>query len=676
MMPYSQEFYNEVKASIKGRDEPTLDEAIKRSQDFLLSQQYPEGYWWAELESNVSITASTALLYKILGIDGSYPVQKMENYIRRNQRSHGGWELFYGDGGELSVSIEAYIALRLLNVSTTDPALQKALKFIISRGGVTKARIVTKVCLAMLGCFDWKGIPSLPAWVMLLPSWFLTNVYEMSSWARVCTVPLVVVFDKKPVFRVSPAVCFDELYAEGRTQARVTASFRSDWTDFFVVVYYALKASERWGLVPFRERGLREAEKWVVERQQDTGDWAGMFQAAFYSMLCLKTLGYEVTDPVLHRGLLALKEFSIETTDQYWLQTCVSPVWDTALVIRSLVESGMPPDHPTLQRAGEWLLKKQITQHGDWSFKNSSGYTGGWAFEFFNRWNPDVDDSALVVMALDALQLSPNMENVKQGAIVRSVNWITSMQCKAGGWAAFDKDNDQEWLNSTPYGDLKAMIDPNTSDVTARVLEMVGRLKLRSLMSSGRAPALPPPEAVSRGLAYLRKEQEKEGCWFGRWGVNYIYGTCSVLVALSVVAPSTHKDEISRGAKWLVQMQNTNNNIGDGGWGETCYSYNDPALKGQGDVSTVSQTAWALMGLLASGDALGRYEGKSIEDGVRYLLSEQRKDGSWHEACFTGTIFPGHFYLRYHFYAQYFTLTALARYRSRLQAIKQSVPSF
>nr|WFJ08635.1 hop-22(29)-ene synthease [Cibotium barometz] len=671
MMPYSQEFYNEVEA-LKFNDDRTLDEAIKSSQDFLLSKQHPEGFWWAELESNVSITADTVLLYKILGIDGSYPVHKMENYIRRNQRSHGGWELCYGDGGELSVSIEAYIALRLLNVPTTDPALQKALRFIICRGGVTKARIFTKLCLAMLGCFDWKGIPSLPAWVMLLPSWFLTNIYEMSSWARGCTVPLVVVFDKKPVFRVTPPACFDELYVEGRKQASVTASFRRNWTDFFVVVDYALKAAERWGMVPFRQRGLREAEKWVVERQEDTGDWAGIFPAMFYSILCLKTLGYEVTDPVIHRGLLALKGFSMETADQYWVQPCVSPVWDTALVVRSLVESGMPPDHPALQQAGEWLLKKQITQHGDWSFKNHSGYTGGWAFEFSNRWYPDVDDSAVVVMALDALKL-PN-ESVKQGAIARAVNWINSMQCKAGGWAAFDKDNDQDWLNSTPYGDLKAMIDPNTSDVTARVLEMVGRLKLRRSLS-GAPSVVTPPESISRGLAYLRKEQEKEGCWFGRWGVNYIYGTCGVLVALSLVGSSTHKEEIARGAKWLVEVQNTgNNSIEDGGWGETCCSYNDPALKGKGDAATPSQTAWALMGLLAAGDALGKYEVDSIEHGVRYLLSKQRRDGSWHEASFTGTGFPGHFYLKYHFYAQHFTLTALARYRSRLEA-KQIVPS-
>lgn len=651
MLPYNQDRYDAGQGAVQHsiNADVNLDDAIKHSQDFLLSQQYPEGYWWADLESNATITADTVLLFKILGIESTYPLHKMENYIRRLQCSHGAWELYYGDGGNLSVTIESYIALRLLKVPRSDPALLNAHKFIISNGGITQSRIFTKLCLAMLGCFDWNGLPSLPPWLMLLPSWFLSSIYEMSSWARGCTVPLIVVFDKKPVFKVTPEVSFDELYAEGKKYARTTAPLRGDFTDIYIVVDRLLKATEQWGVVPFRQRGIKAAEKWVLERQEDTGDWAGIFPAMFYSMICLKTLG-EVTDPVLHRGLLALKDFSVETADEYSVQPCVSPVWDTALVVRSLVESGIAPDHPALQKAGEWLLKKQITQHGDWSFKNKSGCAGGWAFEFVNRWYPDVDDSAVVVMALDGLRL-PN-EDVKNGAIARSIKWICSMQCKAGGWAAFDKDNDQDWLNLTPYGDLKAMIDPNTVDVTARVLEMVGRLKLRQDLDGMVEAVLPPVACISKGLSYVRKEQEKEGCWFGRWGVNYIYGTCGVLVALSLVAATTHREEIERGARWLVEVQNMEDKRkeGYGGWGETCDSYNDSGLKGKlGGASTPSQTAWALMGLLAAGDALGKYEVDSIEHGVRYLLSLQRTDGSWHEPHFTGTGFPQNFYLRYHY---------------------------
>nr|BBE49387.1 hydroxyhopane synthase [Polystichum polyblepharum] len=683
MLPYNQDFYNEDEAIKDGHSKgagnvttpPTLEEAIKSSQDFLLSQQYPEGYWWAELEANATITSHTVILYKILGIEDECPMDKMEKYLRRMQCSHGGWELFYGDGGALSVTIESYIALRLLNVPRTDPALKTALKFIVDKGGVTKSRMFTKICLALLGCFDWRSIPSLPPWVMLLPSWFLSSIYETACWARGCVVPLIVVFDKKPVFKVSPEVSFDELYAEGREHACKTLPFCGHLTsDFFIAVDHVFKMMERLGVVPFRQWGIREAEKWLLERQEDTGDYSGAYPPMFYSVVCMKTLGYQVTDPVVQRALLAFKNFSIERADECSVQSTLSPVWDTALVVRSLVESGLPPDHPALQKAGEWLIQKQITKHGDWSFKNPSGVAGGWAFQFFNRWYPDLDDSAVVVMALDCLKL-PN-EDVKNGAITRCLRWISSMQARGGGWAAYDKDSHQHWINSTPFSDLKAMLDPSTADVTARVLEMVGRLKLQGT-SFDEANVL-PPESIARGLTYLRREQENEGCWFGRWGVNYIYGTCGDLVALSLVAPMAHAEEIARGARWLVQVQNMHgkkiNGPQDGGWGETCFSYNDPALRGQGDVSTASQTAWALQGLLAAGDALGKYEVESIEQGVQYLLPTQRKDGSWHEPHFTGGGFPIHFYLRYHFYPQHFTLGFLARYRTRMEASKIKPP--
>lgn len=677
MLPYCQDHYRDeaeaesttnVPKLLQHRGgPPTLDEAIKGSQDFLLSLQFPEGYWWAQLEGNVAITAETVFLYKILGIDGKYPMHKMKNYLRECQLSNGGWELCHGDGGHLSMTIEAYMALCLLNVSTAEPSMQKAREFVISKGGVTKSRIFTKLCLAMLGCYDWSGIPSLPPWIMLLPNWFITNIYEMASWARSATIPLIIFCDKKPVFEVDPPLNLDDFYVEGRKNARFTPPFQGDWSDFFIVADKALKLAEKLNLVPFRERGLKEALKWVVERQEDTGDWAGIYIPMFYSILCMKLVGYGVSDPVLHRGLKAVEAFSVETHDKLWVQACVSPVWDTALVMRSLVESGIPRDHPALQRGGAWLLHKQVTQHGDWAVKNTAGHTGAWAFEFWNRWYPDVDDTAVVVMALNAIRL-PENDSLRQAAIARAVKWVNSMQCKTGGWAAFDKDNDQNWWNCTPYGDMKGMIDPNTSDVTARVLEMVGRMSTTTMHSDNNyeKSLLPPPESISAALQYLRKEQEEEGCWWGRWGVNYIYGTCGVMVALALVAPTTHQKEISRGAKWLVQVQNKSNHIGDGGWGETCDSYVDPSLKGQGD-STPSQTAWALMGLLAAGDALGKYEVEAIEAGISYLVSTQRKDGSWFEASFTGTGFPGHFYLRYHLYAQHFVLTALGRYRSRLR---------
>ncbi|HEY9642988.1 MAG TPA: squalene--hopene cyclase, partial [Coleofasciculaceae cyanobacterium] len=347
--------------------------------------------------------------------------------------------------------------------------------------------------------------------------------------------------------------------------------------------------------------------------------------------------------------------FSIETVDTYRVQPCVSPVWDTALVMRSLVASGLAPDHPALVQGGEWLLSKQILDYGDWSVKNRRGKPGAWAFEFENRFYPDVDDSAVVVMALNAVQLPD--EALKQAAIARTVDWIASMQCQAGGWAAFDLNNNQDWLNALPYADLKAMIDPNTADVTARVLEMVGRLQSGQL-----SQCLSRWEQVSteRALAYLVEQQEPEGCWFGRWGVNYIYGTSGVLAALAEIAPQSHRSQIQRGAAWLVGCQNS-----DGGWGETCQSYRNPALKGQG-VSTASQTAWALLGLMAAGraaDPVTPGASAAIQRGIQYLVQTQRSDGTWDEAEFTGTGFPGHFYLKYHLYQQHFPLTALGQYR-------------
>lgn len=665
MLPYHQDFCSEgVGMKGRGGEAATVDKAIKRSQDFLLSHQFPEGYWWAALECNVSLTAETVLLYKVLGIDDNYPMHKMLNYLRRTQCSHGAWELFYGDGGDLSMTVEAYMALCLLGFPKTDPSMQQACDFILSKGGVAESRGLTKLCLAMLGCFSWAAIPSLPPWLMLLPSWFFTSIYEMASWARGTIVPLIVIYDKKPVFQVSPALSLDELYVGGRKNSRLsTPRFQAGkgWDYIFTIADDVLKLAERFNMVPCRERGVRAALKWVIERQEESGGWGGIFPPMLFSILCMKVSGFDVSDPVIHRGLQECTDLTVETEDVCWVHSVVSPVWDTAFVVRSLVESGLPSDHPALQRAGEWLLSKQTTYFGDWSFKNKSNHSGAWSFEFHNKWYPDVDDTAVVVMGLEAIRL-PN-EPLKHGAIARAVNWITSMQCKAGGWAAFDKDNNQLWFNSVPfYGDIKGLIDPNTADITARVLEMVGKLKGRM---QGMHSTTLPEHVISKALAYLRKEQEKEGCWYGRWGVNYIYGTCGVLVALALVAPVTHQAEIARGAKWLVQVQNKDNSIGDGGWGETCHSYKDPSLKGQGG-STPSQTAWALMGLLAAGDALGQYETQAIEGGIKYLLATQRHDGSWNDTYFIGTGFPGQFFLKYHLYAQHFPLTALARYRSRL----------
>lgn len=659
-----------------------LEAAISASQNYLLSLQHPDGYWWGELESNVTITSEVILLHKIWGTDVDRPLHKAERYLRSQQRDHGGWELYFGDGGDLSTTVETYMALRLLGVPQTDAALLRAKEFILARGGITKTRIFTKFHLALIGAYDWRGIPSIPPAIMFLPSIKIEipnpfgseplfsghtfSIYEMSSWARGSTVPLLIAFDRKPVFITDPTIALDELYVEGAAAAKYELPRKSDWTDLFVDLDNAFKVAEDWNLMPFREEGIKAAEKWILERQEATGDWGGIIPAMLNSLLALRCLGYDASDPFVDRGLKAIDHFAIETEDTYRVQACVSPIWDTGLVVRSLIESGLPADHPDLVKAGQWLLDKQILSYGDWAVKNTAGKPGAWAFEFDNRFYPDVDDSAVIVMALNLIQM-PN-EKLKQSAIARCVDWISTMQCKSGGWAAFDLDNDQDWINAIPYGDLKAMIDPNTADVTARVLEMLGRLE-----SSSTPPqvfAALTPERVDRALAYLMREQESDGSWFGRWGVNYIYGTSGVLAALALIAPETHRTSIDRGVNWLIKCQNP-----DGGWGETCESYKDRSLKGKGE-STASQTAWALIGLLAAGDGTGTYAWEAIDRGVQYLIQSQHSDGTWNEDHFTGTGFPGHFYIKYHLYQQHFSLTALGRYQissSQRSALKMPI---
>ncbi|MEO0836113.1 MAG: squalene--hopene cyclase, partial [Cyanobacteria bacterium J06642_3] len=524
----------------------------------------------------------------------------------------------------------------------------KAKKFILQQGGISKTRIFTKFHLALIGCYDWGGIPSIPPWIMLLPDEGFFSIYELSSWARGSTVPLIIVFDQKPIFAVNPIINLDELYTEGINSVKYELPRADDWTDLFVNLDDAFKIAENLNLVPFRHEGLQAAEKWILERQEVSGDWGGIIPAMLNSMLALRCLNYDVNSPIVQRGFAAIDNFAIEEEQSYRIQPCISPVWDTAWCVKALVESGLKANHPQVQKGGEWLLDKQIFTYGDWRVKNKAAHPGAWAFEFDNNFYPDVDDSAVVVMALNDIELVN--EDVKQQAITRCLNWITSMQCRGGGWAAFDVNNDQHWLNLLPYSDLKATIDPNTADVTARVLEMVGQCHLPMRY-----------KRVQSAIAYLIEEQEADGSWFGRWGVNYIYGTSGTLAALCQIAPETCEQNIARGAKWLIGCQNQ-----DGGWGETCHSYTQPHLKGKGD-STASQTAWALIGLLAASNYLSDKGMKAISTGVHYLVTTQKDDGTWNEDYFTGTGFPQHFYLKYHMYQQYFPLLALGRYQKLLQ---------
>jgi squalene-hopene/tetraprenyl-beta-curcumene cyclase len=637
-----------VSAQINTELQERVQDAIRRAQQHLLRQQNLDGYWWAELEANVTITAEYIMLHRILGTERERRIAQARRYLLREQRPHGGWELFWRDGGELSTTIEAYFALKLAGEPVDSEAMMRARRFVLDRGGVTKARVFTKIHLALFGAYPWKHIPALPAWFMLLPQWFPFNIYEMASWARSSTVPLLIVSDRKSVFECD--VKAEELFVDH--DMRLENRDGSFAGSLFLFADRVLKLADRLGFVPLRQKAIDAAERWILERQEPSGDWAGIIPAMLNSLLALKVLGYSNNHPCVKRGIEAIEQFGIEESGvegveeaaYFRLQPCVSPTWDTALAMTALIDSGLAREHPALRQAGEWLLSQQIFTYGDWAIRNRSGRPGGWAFEFHNDHYPDVDDTAAVVLALLSVKLKD--EESKLEACRAAIRWVVSMQCRAGGWAAFDIDNTQDLFNRMPYGDLKAMIDPPTADLTGRVLEMTARFR------SVTGETIVSDSSVSKAEAFLARSQEGDGSWWGRWGVNYIYGTYLSLIGAKATGATELAGAVERGVRWLKQVQND-----DGGWGESCESYRSTELKGEG-ASTPSQTAWALLGLMASG-----YAGSStVLNGIEYLIRAQNPDGSWNEDAFTGTGFPGHFYIRYHLYKDIFPLTALGRF--------------
>jgi squalene-hopene/tetraprenyl-beta-curcumene cyclase len=620
-------------------------DSVRRGQANLLSlQDAGEGYWWAELEANVTITAEYIMLHHILGTDRERPIAKAARYILDRQMPDGSWELYWGGGGDLSTTVEAYCALKLAGYSAEAPEMARARGFILSRGGVSRTRVFTKIHLALFGCYDWSGTPTLPAWFVLLPPWSPISIYEMASWARSSTVPFIIVLDKRPVFRSVNGFSLDELYVEGgKDKAHLALpDDGSLLSQFFIGLDSFFKLCDSAGLVPFRQRAIRAAERWIIERQEPSGDWAGIIPGMLNSMLALHCLGYSNDHPIMRRGLEAMDRFGMDEGASFHIQPCVSPTWDTALAIIGLIDSGMAADAKPVRRAAEWLMSRQVFKYGDWAIKNRAGKPGGWAFEFYNDNYPDVDTSGAVICALD--RACTGDENEKRHAIRAGIEWVVSMQSKNGGWGAFDVDNNLELLNKIPYGDLKAMIDPPTADLTGRVLEMLGRTGYPVTSS-----------VVTRAIRFLRDTQENDGSWYGRWGVNYLYGTHLVLGGLYHIGQDMNEPWIRKAADWIRSVQNA-----DGGWGEDCITYTGPSRRGDGP-STPSQTAWALLGLMDSGD----YESESMIRGFDYLTAHQSPDGSWPEQQFTGTGFPGHFFINYHLYRNVFPLTALGRYFER-----------
>ncbi len=613
--------------------------ALERARDHLLALQSPEGWWKGELETNVTMDAEDLMLRHVLGILDPATALPAAEWIRSRQRDDGTWATFHGGPGDLSTTVEAYVALRLAGDAQDAPHLSQARRFVLDAGGIERTRVFTRVWLALVGQWSWDDLPALPPEVILLPARVPLNVYDFACWARQTIVPLTVV----AAHRLVHSLPFDisELRA-GAPMAR--SSIGGTRTErWFERLDRALRGYERlpaWAppKLPLRRVALRRAEQWIIRRQEADGSWGGIQPPWVYSLLALHVLGYPLDHPAMAAGLGGLDRITIHDARGRRLEACQSPVWDTALAVVALADAGVAPDHPALVRAGEWLLDQEVTVAGDWAVRRPDLPPGGWAFEFANVNYPDVDDTAEVVLALRRVV---GLDTGRcQQAVGRAVTWVEGMQSRGGGWAAFDADNTSRLCAALPFCDFGEVTDPPSADVTAHAVEMLAD-----------EPAAHPGR-LREAVAWLRAEQAPGGSWFGRWGANHVYGTGATVPALVAAGVGPHDPSIVRAVTWLERHQND-----DGGWGEDLRSYDDPGAVGAGR-STASQTAWALLALLAA----GRGDSALVRRGIGFLVDTQRPDGTWDEELFSGTGFPRDFYINYHLYRHTFPLSALGRY--------------
>ena len=628
-----------------------IETAVSNGAEYLLSVQAEEGYWHGELEADTTLESDYIYYLYVLGKADPERIAKLANYVRRRQLADGGWSIYPGGPSELNATCKAYFALKLAGDSTEARHMVQARETIHRLGGLEHTNSYVRFYLALIGAVGWELVPSIPPELMLLPQWFYFNIYEMSSWTRGIVIPMAILSTLRPDWRLPERARVDELFKD---PTRKTAAFDwskqlLSWKNVFLALDRGFKLYEKLPWKPLRQRALREAKSWMLNHIERTEGLAAIYPAMMNSIFALMALGHGPDDPLTWREIKEFSRFEIEEGDTIRMQPCVSPVWDTCIAMVALEEAGLPPDHPAMVKAADWMLSKQVLGPGDWQVKNKDAEPGGWAFEFRNDFYPDVDDTAFVLMALQRVKF-PDAKRM-EGAIRRGIQWLLSMQNRDGGWGAFDRDNDHKFLCNIPFADHNAMIDPSTADVTARVVECLGRFGW---------PAEHP--AIQRAVKFLLKDQSDDGSWFGRWGVNYIYGTSGVLRALETVS-LTARDYCQRAVIWLRTVQKA-----DGSFGESLASYETPSTKGQGP-STASQTAWGLIGLLAGAHVSDPAIGKAVS----YLVHKQHEDGSWSEPDFTGTGFPGVFYLKYHLYRNSFPVYALARYSNQSRGAEEYI---
>nr|WP_221468593.1 squalene--hopene cyclase [Saccharopolyspora phatthalungensis] len=611
--------------------------ALDAARDYLLSLQHPDGWWKGELETNVTMDVEDLLLRQFLGIRTAAETEQAARWIRSQQRRDGTWANFYGGPGDLSTTVEAYTALKLAGDDIDAEHMVVARDWILAQGGLEATRVFTRIWLALFGEWSWDELPAMPPELVLAPKWFPLNVSDWGCWARQTVVPLTVVCTLRP--RRDLGISVRELRT-GRSGDPIRPQW--SWEFAFHSLDRVLRRYQQRPLKTIRRHAMLRAAEWIVARQEADGSWGGIQPPWVYSLLALNLLGYPLDHPVLRHGLAGLEGFLVREQTPAGpvrrLEACQSPVWDTVLAMQALSDAGAPADHPSLRRATNYLLAEEIQVKGDWSVRRPHlPAGGGWAFEFDNDGYPDIDDTAEVLLALNRVDHSDPA--AVRSAIERGIRWLRGMQSKDGGWGAFDADNTRSLVRKLPFCDFGEVIDPPSADVTAHVVEALAALGHDD-------------RVVRRGVQWLLDNQEKDGSWFGRWGANHVYGTGAVVPALVRAGFKPGHRALRRAVKWLESHQNA-----DGGWGEDLRSYDDPAWIGRGD-STASQTGWALLALLA----VDRHGTEAVRRGVQYLARTQRADGGWDEPQFTGTGFPGDFYINYHLYRVIFPLTALGRY--------------
>jgi squalene-hopene/tetraprenyl-beta-curcumene cyclase len=635
-----------------------LDTALAAATAALLARQQPDGHWVFELEADATIPAEYVLLTHYLG-EAADPVLegKIAAYLRRNQGAHGGWPLFYGGAFDISASVKAYFALKMIGDTPDAAHMRRAREAILAHGGAAGSNVFTRILLSLYGILTWRSIPVMPVEIMLLPRWFPFHLSKISYWGRTVIVPLLVLMALKPRARNPRGVSIDELFVApphtvgppakaGHQRRALSALFRG-----FDAL---LRASEPWMPRASRQRAIDAAVGFVSERLNGLSGLGAIFPAMANTVMMFDVLGYLPNHPHRATARAALDKLLVIKDEEAYCQPCVSPIWDTALACHALLEAGGEHAEQPIAQASDWLVAQQVLDvQGDWAERRPQVRPGGWPFQYANPHYPDLDDTAVVVLALDRARMAAGEPRYAE-AIARGREWVGGLQSANGGWASFDADNTHSYLDNIPFADHGALLDPPSEDVTARCVGMLAQLGER-----------PDNSAIqARAVDYLRRTQHPEGSWYGRWGLNYIYGTWSVLCALNAAGLDHAAPVIRRAVNWLTRIQNA-----DGGWGEDGSSYKLDYRGHEPAVSTASQTAWALLALMAAGEVAH----PAVSHGIDYLMRTQGGDGFWDEAHYTATGFPRVFYLRYHGYAKFFPLWALARYRNLTRGNRRTV---